>query len=356
MATKKGIRFTNGYDDLAADAAVAGARAYANWLEGKSTRYLLMTVALVLTITGTATSIVGFGSPIQVFDEVGLDMGGRVTAFSPYHLIAISDYLTSSTRTYTRATSTAIATYNLTEQYIVPFEYPHRQIFATEVRFREDDTSKRVRLFYKLNATANGLANLVIGGTAAVTGVTVNVSQVYDPDLLCDPPTFRPWFEEKYKDIGQATVKGYLELDLTQVCRGLTILQLTNVGMVADIITAIGLQGTNFKYIGDNGLVDVQRYAKGLEFEAFGADVYRTSVGGMIHLDFAKLKLSKALNPNQDSNFRLYFNALPSVRAGATWSRIVVLEHLLERSGKMRQDGQFVTAPTLPASLDAHRA
>ena len=165
------------------------------------------------------------------------------------------------------------------------------------------------------------LSDLVIGGTATVTGVTVNVSQVYDPDMLVDPPVFRPWFEEKYKDIPSATTKGYLDLDLTQVCRGLTILQLTNVGMVADIITDIGLRGTNFSYIGDNGLVNLGRYARGLEYESFGADVYRTGVGGLVHLDFAKLKLSKALNPNQDSNFRLYFNALPSVRSGATWSR-----------------------------------
>lgn len=351
---KKGIRFSDGYDDLNADPVSAGARAYSNFLSGKSTRYLLILVTLTLTITGAVSAILGVGSPIQVFDEVGLDMGGTVTAFNPYHLIGISDYLTNSKRTYTRATSTGTGTYNLSEQFILPFEYPNRQIMASEVRFRENNTAEATRFFYKLNNTSNGLAQLVSGGTAAITNVAVKVSQRHDPDQLVDAPLFRPWFEEKSFPVTTNLAKAELTLTFDQLVRGVTILQLTDKGVVNDIITDFGLWANSTKYIGDTGLVNFQRYAQGSEYDDLGADVFSTNGGKILHIDFAKMKLSKCLNPNQDTNFRLMVNGQPSSASGVNWSKVVVLLHTLERNPKQRaSDHMWITRENLPPELNA---
>lgn len=357
MAVKKGIRYTYNYDDIAAEAVRAGKRAYAKFLRGKSTRWLTATLALTLVIAvGGGTAVRGVGSPWQIMDEVGLDMGGRATAFSPYHLLALSDYLTSSKRTYTRLTCVAAGTYNLVEQVIIPFEYPNRQMRGSEVRFREDDTTKDMSFFYKLaSASGNPDASKIVAanGSVDINTITMTVSQNYDGDLLADPPVFRPWFEEKAVDVTQATTKGFIDLELTDLTRGITILQMSDLGLVSDIINKIRVKGTNYSYLGDNDLVDYANWARGQEFEDMGGDVYAPSAGGMIHVDFAKLKLSKALNPNQDGNFRVYVDAQPSSLAGAASSQIVVLLSTLERNPKLRPDKQYVTSPTLPASLDA---
>src|SRR6185437_2271854 len=247
----KGTRYTYGYDDLNAQAVVAGQRAYAKWMRGKSTRWLLATLSLTLVIAvGGGTRVRGVGSPWQIFDEVGIDMRGRATAFNPSHLLAISDYLTSSKRTYTRLTSVAAGTYNLVEQVIVPFEYPNRQIRGSEVRFRENDTTKDTSFFYKLPAAGAGASNIVqANGSIDPATITLTVSQAYDGDLLADPPLYRPWFQELAGDVTQASTKGFVDLDLTELTRGITILQMTDVGVVSDIINRIRVKGTNYAYL-----------------------------------------------------------------------------------------------------------
>jgi hypothetical protein len=63
-------------------------------------------------------------------------------------------------------------------------------------------------------------------------------------------------------------------------------------------------------------------------------------------------RLSNLLNPNQANTIQLQFDAQPSGVAGAVASEIVVLFSTLQRYPFQRtQDGVWITAPVLPASL-----
>lgn len=345
------IRHTFGNKDLQCDPVSAGNRAYANLIEGRSSRYLLLTLAATLTISVAVTSIVGLGSVAQIFNYIGLDMGGHDVQVDPRFWVCLSDYLCESTRTYTRVTSLSASPVSLVEQVIIPFEYLGAGN-PGETRFRENDIKLRTRAFYELNGTNSGLANLVTGGTAALSNITVNVQQYFDDDKTMMPPLFRPWFKTLILPVASANTEAYIDLDLKDLCRGITILQNTaNKGAVSDIITGLSLRSATTNYIGSGQMLNLAQFVRGLEYRSGGAGGANLSC---FHINLQESgRLSHCLNPTQDGNFRLYFNCAPSGVSGATGSEIRILLHLLERKAEQRDDGLYITAPDsiMPANL-----
>lgn len=338
------VRHTFGLKQLQADAVVAGDRAFAQLIEGRSNRWLLLTLAATLTITVAVTSIVGLGSVAQIFDYIGLDMAGRDVQVDPRHWLAVSETLSQSARTATRVTSLSATPVSLKEQIMIPFEYLYGGV-PGETRFRENDIKTRTRVFYQLNGTNNGLANLVQGGTAAISAVTVKVQQYYDDDTTMKPPLFRPWWKPLTLAVPVANAEAFVDLDLKDLCRGITILQNTNKGMVSDIINKVALRGARQNIIGAGQLVTYDEFARGMEFRT-GGNVYASPLGGIVHVNLQESgRLTHCLNPNQDSNLRLYFDVQPSSVAGMTFSEVRILLHLLERNAVLRSDNQYVTAP-----------
>lgn len=338
------IRNTFGSKQLQCDAVSAGNRAYVSLIEGRSNRYVVLTITAILTISVAVTSIVGLGSVVQLFDYIGLDMGGRDVQVDARHWITISDYLSASKRTSTRVTSLSASPVTLIEQVYIPFEYLHGGN-PGETRFRENDIKLRTKAFYTLNNVNNGIANLVGGGTAAITAVTVTAEQYFDDDKTMHPPLYRPWWKTLTLPVGASNTEAYVDLDLKDLCRGISIIQNTDKGMVSDIIKGIGLRGASTNYLGSGLMLTLDEFARQLEFKS-GGDVYVSATGGALHINLQESgRLSHCLNPTQDSNFRLYFNVATSLKAGITKSEVLILLHLLERKALQRDDGQWVTAP-----------
>lgn len=349
------IRWKFGSAQLQTNAVVAGDRAYAKLLKGKSNRYLLVTAQATLTVTAAVSAILGLGSVWQIFDEIGIDEGGKDFKVDPRFFIAITEALSQSTRTKTRMTSLSASPVTLREQIVIPFEYLYLAGKPGETRFRERDLSVDTQFFYALNAVNNGMAKLATGGTATITNVSVTVQQYFDNELTAEPPLFKPYWMQKRVPVVASNPQLALDIDTRDLIAGVTILQnTTGKGMVTDIINKVGMAGATQDFIGRGQLVNWDEFARGKELE-FGGDVYAGPLGGVVHQNFRQSgRLSNVVNPNQDNTIQLLFDAQPSVVAGAVASEILVLFHLLRRESIQRvQDGVWVTAPALPGNLAA---
>ena len=313
-------------------AVVAGRRTYVDLEPGRSNRFLLVTIALTLTITAPVTSILNLGSAAAVFDEMGLDDGGTVTAIGdPRSFEFASEFMRSSQGTRVRLTSTAATAYNLVERIVVPFEY----FFAgkpRETQYLNPNSQKKFRFFMTLNGTNSGLAKLVTGGTAAITNVTVKVQQAYDLGEIA-LPQFAPRWSELVAAVPVANAAQVIELSPGKDwIRGITILQEGIAGgLVTDIITRLQLRWQDDFIIGQNGPVDYQQLASMQEFES-GGNVFAANGGSIVHLNFQTHgRLTKIIEPRSDDVLRLVLDARPSVVAGAGSSQIKVLLHKLSR-------------------------
>lgn len=347
------IRHTKGHAQLDAEACVAGQRNYATLVEGRSNRWVLALVKATVTTTVALTSVLGLGSALQVFDQMGLDENGKDMAMHPMFLLLISEFLRGSAATATRLTSVGTGTYNLVEQVILPFEYLYGAK-PRETHFRERNPSARTRFFYNLNGTNNGLGNIGNGGTATVTLVSVEVLQFFDDDPTAGDPLFKPQWREVTLPIPSSSANWKMQIDLApdEILRGVSIMQNTNNrSIVGDIINKVRFAGSRQDIIGRGGLVNYDGWARSQEFEA-GGNVYATPNKSLVHYNFQKSgRLAQCLNSQQDAQFAFYFDAQPSSVAGATGSEIRVLLHLLKRDPYHRQDGSYVCAPQLPAYL-----
>lgn len=348
------IRWKFGSQELQVDAPVAGDRAYARLLKGKSNRWLCITVEADLAITVAVSAVLGVGSILQCIDAWGIDEGGKDPGVDPRFFIALTEALSKSTRTKTRVTSLSASPVHLVEQVDIPFEYLEGGK-PGETRWREMDLAADTRFFYILNATNSGIAKLVSGGTAALTNFKVTVTQEWDNDVNAAPPLFRPaWIQKRIPVVGTNPDLQFA-IGLKDICQGMTILQNTSgKGMVTDIINKFSLKGDSQDFIGRGSQRIWANFARGKERE-FGGDVYAGPLGGIVHQNFRQSgRISNCLNPGQDSTITLSFDCQLSVTAGAVTSEILVLFHLLQRKGVQRAvDGMWVTSPVLPKDLVA---
>lgn len=311
-------------------AVVAGRRTYVDLEPGRKNRFLLVTINAILTITVAVTTIQNLGSAAAIFDEMGLDDGGTITAVGdPRSFEFASEFMRGSQGTRTRATALGAGTYNLIERILIPFEY-FQAGKPRETQYLNADARKRFRFFMTLNGTASGLAKLVTGGTATVTGVTVKVHQHYDLGEMA-LPQFAPRWSELVAGVPATNTRQVIELSPgNDWIRGITILQETAaVGLVSDIIRNLQLRFQDEILIGQNGLVDFAQLAAAQEFES-GGNVFAANGGSIVHLNFQTHgRLSKIISPYDGSVLRLVLDATPSLSAGA--SQVKILLHKLSR-------------------------
>lgn len=117
------VRSKFGSAPLQVDAPVAGDRAYARFIKGKSSRYLTVTMKGLLTIATPVTAILGTGSIFQALDSIGIDEGGKDNFVADPRLFsAVTEALALSSRTKTRVTSLSASPVQLVEQIHIPFE------------------------------------------------------------------------------------------------------------------------------------------------------------------------------------------------------------------------------------------
>lgn len=231
-------------------------------------------------------------------------------------------------------------------------------VIPRETTFQENDPRQRFQLQVNLNgATAAALAGSVLNvgaGTAAITNLTVAVEQHYVAGETA-LPFFRPRIREQVDPVNAANPALPSRIYTNNRIRALVIKQETDgAGLVTDIITALAIRGDNGDLWGPQQipLVDAVRQ---MEVQ-LGGGVSALSPypnGSLLFLNFQPYgRLASVLYPYRDvPNFRIEYNCLPSVTAGATNSRIRTSIIELERPAPV-QDRNLVT-PTLPDFLDS---
>lgn len=293
---------------------------------GMRTLYLVFRISGSVTIAGgPITAIRNAGSILGQFLELGLNENGEdVVRHDPRLLGLISQAQGARVIASTRLTATANGTYPLEETVLVPLANP-LAINAAETAFVARDPRAALQAFATWVPNAAAIATV---GAATVTFSTpvVTVEQHYDDETGEFPPVMRPYFQDMVLPVSAAAASVPFFIRTSRFIRAITIQQDTNVGEVADVISAIVVRGDRRTYFGSNPITygDLQRKS---EFE-FAGDVFRS---GYLRLNFQRGgRLSNIINPNTDTNFRLELNVTPSAAVGATSSLVRVAVEGLE--------------------------
>lgn len=339
------LRFTSKCSQLVCDAVVAGTRKFAELKAGLSNDYLLATFEADLTIAGAdASEVLGVGSVVQGYDEMGIAESGKVRPRVPLSLLAETEYLRGSAGSNVRAT-VAQGVQRLSETIVVPFSL-QRAARQSETRWREAVVSNLTRFFYTLNAT-DAAAKIVTpggGGTAVLSNYDVKIQQYYDVEPSQRTPLLKPDWTEDTVPVpvgGAAQLK--LELQLSDILRGVTIHARNNATpLVRDVITGVQLVGTNGYLLGEDGMLDWKQYVRGLELKSNGS-VYSLADASLVYLLMQSGgKITELYNPNQNAKVWFLFDA--DYQGAGT--EIVVGKSLLTRDARQQQGGElWVTAP-----------
>lgn len=231
-------------------------------------------------------------------------------------------------------------------------------VIPRETAFQENDPRQRFQLQVALNgATAAALSGSILNltlGTAAITNVNVQVTQIYSAGETA-LPFFRPRIREQVDAVNAANPALPVRIYTNNRIRALVIKQETDVaGLVNDAILSLAIRGDNGDIWGPQPVPWLQAVRE-MEVE-MGGGVSALSPypnGSMLLLNFQPYgRLASVLYPYRDvPNFRIEYNCLPSVTANAVNTRIRTSIIELERPAPV-QDRNLVT-PTLPDFLDS---
>lgn len=310
-----------------ASSADAGTRAVNKLLAQGQTAFLTVVIAGVLGVTVAGTGILNRGSIMAAFDEMGIsENGGDRWNIDPRVLRYISEVAAPSASTAVRAATAGIATTNLRETFRVYFAHPFSQI-PRETNFIVSDPAQELSFYHKLNKTTNGVQNIIAGGTATLTNVTVKVRQQLD-EYEGERPKFIPTVRMTSRKVTGADNNFEIDLRGRNYLRGIVIQQDTDKGEVSDIINSFALLGDRRQLVGPEKS-DIALAQQEQEYDWGGAVL---SAPSYLMLNFQEGgRLSNVWNPAQDSNLKLVFDCQPSVVAGVTASTIRVTLLELER-------------------------
>ena len=230
-------------------------------------------------------------------------------------------------------------------------------VVPRETAFLENDPRQRFQLQVNVNGATSAAAAATIlrigAGAATLTNIAVAIEQEYVANEVA-LPFFRPRIREQVDPVAAANPALPSRIYTNNRVRGLVIKMETDIaGLVTDIISGLAIRGDNGDLWGPQQVPWVDAVRK-METE-FGGGVSATSPypnGSMLFINFQKYgRLASVLYPYRDlANFRIEYNATPSVTAGATNSRIRTSIIELERPAPV-QDRNLIS-PTLPDFLD----
>jgi hypothetical protein len=337
-----------------------GGRAAVDLINGVQTHGFFVTVTGQLDVTVNCTSVINGGDVLGALTFF-LNMNGEDVArwdglISGFMTQVLAPSLVGNRLIPANANIQA-ATVVRSQAFL--WMVNPQAVIPRETAFQENDPRQRFQLQAEITSGATAAAAaagiLRIGaGAATLTNITVNVEQHYVANETA-LPFFRPRIREQVDSVAAANTAMPSRIFTNNRIRGLCIKQETDgAGLVTDIITALALRGDNGDIWGPQQVpwVDAVRQ---MELQ-YGGGVSATSPypnGSLLYINFQPYgRLASVLYPYRDvPNFRVEYNCLPSVTAGATNSRIRTSIIELERPAPV-QDRNIVT-PTLPDFLDS---
>lgn len=293
-------------------------------LNNRKTYCIVLALAAIATVAGGAlTAIVGGGSLLNAFDEVGfMDNGVKQIQLDPRFAGALTGALMPSARTRTVITSTANGVTNLKDNVILFFGQPY-QLDPWETAYCEQDPKAELAAYVIPNAsiTTGAALGTVGAGTLVISAVNIDVCQYYSLDIATRP-LLVPFVETR--DFGVSVSGPQQEVSLR------TQRFLSGLGLMADsiqggvrvldttIISALALRSDNRYIVGEGAMSLNLLQAMNDQFQ--GESFVGTS---FLYLRFQEFgRLSRVLDPRADSNLRWIATLAPSSVGGATSSRI----------------------------------
>lgn len=326
-----------------------GRRLYLDMENAVQTHRLQFTVEADVAI-GVAVGdfIRNRGSVLAMIDEMGVEeAGGERTVLDGRMAGIIAQAFAPSTLSATRQTSLVLGTTTLRESISIHYASPISANPA-ETTFRERNVKRRLQAFVKFK-TGN-LGEQVVDPapttTLTVTNVRVRVRHTYD-DRSPGRPVYIPTYRQQTVQVASANDKLKEEIKTENFIRLIAIQQTSDVGEVGDLIRSLEFRGDRRHIIGPDKIAwdDLTRDQE----EEFGGAVYSSGVGlgqnAYLVLHFQKGgRLSNLINPNDDTNLRFIFDALPSVVAGASNGKIVLAICELEQNPNLTRPEEEVRA------------
>lgn len=306
------------------------------------TMFLTVVITAVLNVTVAGTGILNRGSVMAAFDEMGIAENGKDRQYiDPRILRFIAEAAAPSAPTAVRAATAGVATTNLRETFRVYFAHPF-SLVPRETNFIVSDPTADFSFFHKLNATNNGVAKIIAGGTATLQTVIVKVQQSLD-QYEGARPTFIPTIRMVSQKVTGPDTDLEILLRPGNYVRAIVIQQDSNIGEVSDIINSLALVGDRNPLIGPEKS-DFSLLTQAEEYD-WGGNMLGAPGYALINFQEGG-RLTNVWNPTQDTNLKLVVNCQPSVVAGVTTStiRVAILE--LERdAAKVDLAGQPLVGP-----------
>ena len=329
-------------------------------LNGVRTGFIVMEGTCVVTI-GTATALGNYndGSLWALFSQVVFyENGTPIVQRDARSMARLTELLgfapTSAVRFGTTLTAAA---YSLRDHLIIPFAWPLAiNPWATPFVAQDQNAPNTVGLIaagaaiWTAAGTATGNGALVhpdTTTTAAITALQINIVQEFDTDLGI-LPIYRPFMDEMAYQVTANAADQLHYVDYPDILRSFMIQQDSNIGDVADILTAyqfrtdttlIDGNGTDLPFA-DQVQQQVRHFGGAISAQRIANNITpRVNPAYLLRNFQSSGRLSNVLVRAQiGQNVRVLATALPSVTAGVTTSTL--------RYGRDRlQKVQGVTSP-----------
>lgn len=333
---------------IALTAAQSGQKAYTRLQGGVRTHGLIFRIRGTVTLAGgPATALRNAGSLWSIIDAVGMEDNGKdVCRIDGMTARALSQMVAARSLTAQRINGYANAAYTLEESIYIPFAWP-LAVSPVESVYVEPDPRNALQAFVVHNANASTFVSTKLAttpGTATVSGVTVDVIQVYDTDK--DRPLFLPFYRQIQEVVAGTATEFPFYIKTDNLLRGMIIGQDTSgVGNVDDIISAIAVRSDGRDIIGPSlanweTLVRQCEQEYGGDLGSFGYDASAAATQPTLSTVYLPIlfqqsgRLSNVLNPAADRNLRAVLSVAQSGVAAAGTSLVkATLFELLELPG-----------------------
>lgn len=330
---------------------VAGQRVGTPLENNVQTHAVRLTVRGSVVITSGATTIINGGSILGCIEEIGIRHGRDIYQLDPLVARYLSEAFSAQPLAATRLGATTAATYPLVEQVTLFMASPH-SLVPRETAMMERNPRQALEVFVKQKTNS---AAGIVNGTVTVTGLSVEVEQLFDA-IEAATPYFQPQISQLVVPVTAANTRLEQYIRTSEYLRGIVITERTSgAGLVTDILNRFALKSASRDYIGsepvkkDNWQRATESWAGGAVYSPEGSGAAAAIQAAHTFINFQQYGRLSSILPPTDINLRLLFDCQPSVTSGAVTSELVVtLLELVRDPFVDPQTGRRVATPDLP--------
>lgn len=320
------MAFKDRWAGASAIAGVIGQRVFTDLENGRRTNRINLGCTLGINVTVAGAGVRNNGSLLGAWDEVGMVEGGKevvvLDARAAHHL---GLFFAGSNVRSTRLAGAGVQNITARENIVLHLAHPTAAKQEESV-FTERNVNNKLQVFAKYNGLA---ANIVSGGTVALTAPQITVTQDLD-EMRGTPPAVNIHIRQLNEEITAANPQKKIDLTGERFLAGILVQQdAGTVGEVSDIINSLVFRGDGNDIIGP-GKVSWADLTDFMSDQSGGAGHDLTWGRSWWAYNFVNHgRMSAMLNPDELKNLRLEVDCQPTAAAGATSSniRVIIVEY-----------------------------